>query len=77
MYLNCKYPYWRFKKYIPSPETPFLNFLAEDYIDEIDPVERLKEQTERLKIELKHKRYGTPLPPKTTTVKFKVRQFNA
>lgn len=72
MYLNCKYPYWRFKK-TNTEGFPLLSFLTKDFIYEIDPVERLKERNEYLKAKLKHKRFGTPKPKPVFKLKYKPR----
>ncbi len=44
---------------------PFLNWLVNSYDEDEDPVEKVRENNERLKAKLKHKRFGTPLPPIT------------
>lgn len=73
MYLNCKYGYWRFRKYDVT-YMPFLNWLINSYDKDADPAEEVKQNNERLKMRLKHKRYGTPLPPITFLYKPRIVQ---
>lgn len=69
MYLNCKYPYSRFRKH-DFTGMPLLSFLYSDAIDETDPVLKVKDSNEYLKAKLKHKRFGTPLPPRQIRLKY-------
>lgn len=75
MYLNCKYPYYHFKKF-GEPGMPFLGMLCQPFVDETDPVLKVKESNEYLKAKLKHKRFGTPLPVRQFTFKYTKRIIN-